>query len=153
MNVCPLVRNVSFGGHQASDSLFLSAAASGTASGPAATAYRPFIVDRTVGAPNSEPYPRASPIASSTSWRLAKTIHRASPDVANGPLADEGEAAANHKPTIATSQRAGMEMYLLITKRLETQKRREKASRRTIIDRLQYEIQSSHLRPTTAQIV
>jgi hypothetical protein len=123
MNVSPLVRKVSFGGHQASESLFLNAAASGIAIGPAATAYQPFVVDRTIGSPKSEPKRLASPIASSTSWRLAKTIQRPLPDVSSGPADDEGGAITNHMPMAAVSQKANEKTNLPMPKRLETRSR------------------------------
>jgi hypothetical protein len=123
MNVSPLVRKVSFGAHKASESLFLNTATSGTATGPAATAYQPLVVDRTVGSPKSEPKRLASPIASSMSWRLAKTIQRPSPGVSSGPADDEGGAIANHIPMAAARQRANEKMNLPMPKRLETRSR------------------------------
>ena len=66
MKVCPFEKNVSVGGHHDSDSFFFIATGSRTLSGPAATAYQPFVVDRTVGAANSEPKRLARPMASST---------------------------------------------------------------------------------------
>ncbi len=91
--VSPLVTKASLGGHHKSASFFFSAGTSGTLSGPATTAYQPLVEDMTIGGPKSEPNRLASPIASSTFCRLAKTSQRTLPLVSNAPAAKEAFGA------------------------------------------------------------
>jgi hypothetical protein len=66
MKVCPFERKVSFGADHESASFFFIAAASGTLTGPATTAYQPFVVDITAEGSAWLPKRLAIPMASST---------------------------------------------------------------------------------------